>query len=182
MCHIWCHWLQQIIFIFVLQTKIIDHWPLWVLIEDLSMTDHYECWLKTFQLLIIMSAVWGPFNDWSLWVLFEDSSMTDHYKCWLGTVQFLTVHILNFAENHGSWTTVSLITMIKNSVMKFLLFPVEEWMLVLGTCSQCLYPTLWTLPSYFLALFLVDNFQRYSYEIDHLHCFTTFILLYYCIF
>ena len=52
-------------------------------------TDHYECWLRTVQWLITMSADWGHFNDWSLWVLIEDSLMTDHYDCWLRTFQWL---------------------------------------------------------------------------------------------
>ena len=77
-------------------------------------TDKYECWLRTVQWLITMSANWGPlnewslwvliedrsmmitmnadwgpFNGWSLWVLIEDRSMTDHYECWLRTVKWL---------------------------------------------------------------------------------------------
>ena len=68
---------------------IFDHWPLWVLIEDRSMTDHYKCWLRTVQWMIYMSADWGPFNDLSLWVLIEDRLVNDHYECSLRTVQWI---------------------------------------------------------------------------------------------
>ena len=54
-----------------------NDWSLWVLIEDLSMTDHYECCLRTVQFLITMSAVWGQFNDWSLYVLIGDRSISN---------------------------------------------------------------------------------------------------------
>ena len=102
--------------------KSFDHWPLWMLIEDRSMTEHYECWLRTVQWLITMSADWGLFNDWSLWVLIANCSVTSNYHC----VWFQTVRIWNFAEIRGSWTTVSLTTMINHSIMKISLVPAER--------------------------------------------------------
>ena len=90
-----------------------NDWSLWVLIEDRSMTDHYECWLRTVQWLITMNADWGPFNDRSLWVLIEDRSMTDHYKCWLRTVQWL----ITMSADWGLFNDWSLWVLIEDCSM-----------------------------------------------------------------
>ena len=82
----------------------------------------------------------------------------DHCECWLGTVQWLKITIVLISNSahlelsRDSWTTVSLITMVENTIMRFLWYPWKEWMWVWGTCLQCFYLTLLTLPSYFLAL------------------------------
>ena len=64
------------------------------------MTDHYECWLRTVQWQIIMSADCELFND---------------YKLPLCLI-FNSAH-LELGDSR-SWTTVSLTTMINHSIMK----------------------------------------------------------------
>ena len=57
---------------------------------------------------------------------------TEYCECWLGTIQWLQISIVlisnsaHFELSRDSWTTVSLITMIKNTIMKFLWLPMER--------------------------------------------------------
>ena len=143
-----------------------------MLIEDFSMTDHYESWLRTVQWLIIMSADQGPFNDWSLWVLIRtvkwlitmsaDLGPLNDWSLWLlikersMTTNYQFVWLFTDSAHlepcRDSWTTTSPRTMIKNSIMNIISsVPWKEWIWVWGTCLQCFYLTLLTLPSYFLA-------------------------------
>ena len=73
------------------------------------MTDHYECWLRTFQWLITTSADCELFNDYKLPLCLITNS----------------VH-LELCRDSRSWTTVSLTTMINHSIMKISSVPSER--------------------------------------------------------
>ena len=130
------------------------------------MTDHYEYWLRTVQWLITMSTDWGPFNDWSLWVLIKERSMTTNYECvWLFTD---SAHLKLCRD---SWTTTSLRTMIKNSIMNIISsVPMERLNVSVRYLLTVFVPCLMYFNIAFLYLIIVSCVQSWDIHIQMTIC------------